>query len=258
MSSRFFSSFVVPVSVLLATLNPCAQAAVQNRIAGSVSGGSRVALPGTISGHVRRAADLGPAPGDRKLESMSLRFSMTAPQQADLNQLLAAQLNPNSPSYHQWLTPEQFGARFGLSSSDLAKVSSWLTSQGFSVTSVARSSTFITFNGTVAQVQQAFGTQIHSVSLNGELQIANVTDPTFPSSLAAVVSPVIGLDDFELKPRSRRSRVAVDPAQPLFTQASGPPSTVPRHYIAPADFYTIYDVPDRRRVAIPARGSPLE
>ncbi|HXC96002.1 MAG TPA: protease pro-enzyme activation domain-containing protein [Edaphobacter sp.] len=239
MRSRFFSSYVVPVSVLFAALNPFARATVQNRIAGSVSGSSRVALPGTISGHARRSVDLGPAPGDRKLESMSLRFSMTAAQEADLNQLLAAQLDPSSPSYHQWLTPEQFGARFGLSSSDLTKVSSWLTSQGFTVTSVARSSTFITFNGTVAQAQVAFGTQIHNLSLNGEQHISNVTDPTFPAAIAGVVNTVIGLDDFKLKPRSRRTTVAVDPAHPLFTQTVG---GVTSHYISPADFYTIYDV----------------
>ncbi len=217
MRSRFVSFFVVP-SVFLAAFSSFVQAAVQNRIAGAVSGSSRVALPGNVSGHARRAVDLGPAPSDRRLESMSLRFSMTPAQEADLNQLLAAQLDPSSPSYHQWLTPEQFGARFGLSSADLAKVSSWLTSQGFSVTSVARSSTFITFSGTVAQAQQAFGTQIHSVSLNGEQHISNLADPTFPSSIAGVVSAVIGLDDFKLKPRSRRTSVTVDPAHPLFTQ----------------------------------------
>ena len=102
---------------------------------------------------------------------------MTPAQQADLTQLLSDQLNPSSPSYHQWLTPEQFGARFGLSSSDLAKVSSWLTSQGFTITGTARSSTFITFTGTVAQAQKAFGTSIHSLSLNGEQHISNLTDP---------------------------------------------------------------------------------
>ncbi len=143
-------------SILFTALS--AQAAVQNRIAGSVDGSSRVALPGTVSGHAKNSVDLGPASGDRKLESLALRFSMTDAQQAALNQLLAAQINPSSPSYHQWLTPEQFGASFGLSASDLAKVSAWLTSQGFTITSVARSSTFITFSGTVAQAEQAFGT----------------------------------------------------------------------------------------------------
>src|SRR6266581_2578971 len=207
MRSRLVSSLALPAALLVTAFPPSAQAAqapVQNRIAGAVNNGSRVALPGTIGGHAKQSTDLGLAPADLKLESLSVRFSMTAAQQADLNQLLAAQLDPSSPSYHQWLTSEQFGARFGLSSSDLANVSSWLTSQGFTITSVAKSSTFITFSGTVAQAQQAFGTTIHNVSLNGEQHVTN------------------------------------DSVQPGFTTTVG---GVTSHYIAPGDLYTIYDYP---------------
>jgi subtilase family serine protease len=165
---------------------------------------------------------------------------MTPAQQADLNQLLAAQLDPSSPSYHQWLTSEQFGARFGLSSSDLAMVSSWLTSQGFTITGVAKSSTFITFSGTVGQVQQAFGTTIHNVSLHGEPHITNLTDPTLPSAIANVTLAVTGLNDFKLKPRSRARNLTSDSVQPGFTTTVG---GVTSHYMAPGDLYTVYDFP---------------
>jgi subtilase family serine protease len=240
MRSRLVSSLALPTALLLIAFTPSAQAAVQNRIAAgtAVNGSSRVALPATVSGHVKHSVDLGLAPADRKLDSLSLRFSMTAAQQADLNQLLAAQLDPSSSSYHQWLTPEQFGARFGLSSSDIAQVSAWLTSQGFTITSVARSSTFITFTGTVAQAQQAFGTSIHTLSLNGEQHISNLADPTLPSGIAGVVGTVTGLDDFKLKPRSRARSVTIDPSQPLYTQTS---NGVTSHYLSPADLYTIYN-----------------
>jgi subtilase family serine protease len=246
MRSRLVSSLVLPTALLVTAFTPAAQAAVQNqpavqnRIAGAVNNGSRVALPGTIGGHARRSTDLGLAPANLQLESLSLRFSMTPAQQADLNQLLAAQLDPSSPSYHQWLTSEQFGARFGLSASDLANVSSWLTSQGFTITSVAKSSTFISFSGTVGQVQQAFGTTIHNVSLNGEPHIANLTDPTLPSAIANVTLAVTGLNDFKLKPRSRALNATSNSVQPGFTTTV---SGVTSHYIAPGDLYTIYDYP---------------
>jgi subtilase family serine protease len=239
MRSRFLSFLLLPAALLIASA-PFAQAtAVQNRIVTAVNGGSRAPVVGTIGRRAQRASDLGPASADRKLNSMSLRFSMTAAQQADLTQLLAAQLNPSSPSYHQWLTPEQFGARFGLSSSDLTKVSSWLTSQGFTITQVSRSSTFINFSGTVAQAQQAFGTTIHSLSINGEQHISNLSDPMLPASIANVVVSVAGLNDFHAKPRSRaRYAPALDPTKPLYTQTI---DGVTSHYIAPADLYTIYD-----------------
>src|SRR5882757_3140143 len=240
MRSRLVSSLVLPIALIVTAFSSSAQAAVQNRIAGAVNNGSRVALSGTIGGHAKHSTDLGLAPSNTQLESLSVRFSMTAAQQADLNQLLAAQLDPSSPSYHQWLTSEQFGARFGLSSSDLANVSSWLTSQGFTITSVAKSSTFITFSGTVAQAQQAFGTTIHNVSLNGEQHITNLTDPTLPSAIANVTLAVTGLNDFKLKPRSRAHSVTNDSVQPGFTTTVG---GVTSHYIAPGDLYTIYDYP---------------
>ncbi|MCU1247773.1 MAG: hypothetical protein JWQ49_802, partial [Edaphobacter sp.] len=240
MSSRLVSSLALPTALLVTVLGSFAQAAVQNRIAGGANNGSRVALPGTIGGHARNSTDLGLAPANLQLESLSLRFSMTPAQQADLNQLLTAQLDPSSPSYHQWLTSEQFGARFGLSSGDLANVSSWLTTQGFTITSVAKSSTFITFSGTVAQVQQAFGTAIHNVSLKGEQHITNLTDPTMPSAIANVVLAVTGLNDYKLKPRSRAHNVTNDSVQPGFTTTVG---GVTSHYIAPGDLYTIYDYP---------------
>jgi subtilase family serine protease len=237
MRSRFVSCLVLPALLLLA-FPTIAQAAVQDRIVSAVNSGSRVSLPGTVSGHAKHSVDLGLAPGNTQLESLSLRFSMTPAQQADLTQLQAAQLNPSSPSYHQWLTPEQFGARFGLTSSDLATVSAWLTSQGFTITSTARSSTFITFSGTVAQAQQAFGTTIHTVSLNGEQHISNLTEPVLPSAIAGVINAVTGLDDFKPKARSRGRSVTIDPSQPLYTQTV---NGVTSHYISPADFYTIYD-----------------
>ena len=91
MCSRFVSSFVLPAAILVATFTTIAQAAVvQDRVAGSVSGSSRMALPGTISGHAKHSVDLGLVPNDRKLDSLSLRFNMTQAQQADLTQLLAA------------------------------------------------------------------------------------------------------------------------------------------------------------------------
>jgi subtilase family serine protease len=238
MFSRMVSRFVIP-AVGLFVLAPLAYAAPQSRIAAAINDSSRVSLQHTIPPRVRIANDLGSAPPETKLNTLSLRFNMTPAQQADLTQLMIDQQNPSSPNYHKWLTPEQFGARFGLNSSDIGKVSAWLTSQGFTVTGVARSSTFISFSGTIAQAQQAFGTSIHTLSINGEQHISNVTDPVLPSSIAGVVTGITGLDDFKLRPRIRVRSVKVDPLQPLYTQNTN--GTV-SHYIAPADFYTIYDV----------------
>lgn len=93
-----------------------------------------------------------------------MMFRQTPQQQAALKQLLAAQQDPSSPSYHQWLTPEEFGDRFGLNQSDIARITHWLESEGFSIVEVARGHNWISFNGTAGQVQHTFHAQIHHVS----------------------------------------------------------------------------------------------
>lgn len=222
--------------VALPVFVPSGHAAVQSRITANVSGSGRTALEHSVPLRALRSNDLGPAQAGRALTDLSLRFSMTPAQQADLDRLLAEQQEPNSPEYHQWLTPEQFGARFGLNAVDMAKVSSWLTGQGFTITGKARSSTFITFRGTVAQAEKAFGTSIHRLSYNGEEHISNVTNPTVPAALASVVSSITGLHDFKAKPRVRTTHAKLNPDYTYTSQGTT------SHYIAPGDFYTIYNM----------------
>jgi subtilase family serine protease len=173
---------------------------------------------------------------------MSLRFNLTGAQQAALTQLLVDVQNPASPRYHQWLTPEQFAAQFGMAPEDLSRVTSWLQSQGFTVTSVGRGGTFVQFSGTVAQANQAFQTELHTVVLDGVQHMANVSAPSLPRSIAAVTAAVTGLNDFKLKPHVTQRIVSPEAvvsnagAQPNYTS-----STSGSHYLAPGDFYTIYD-----------------
>ena len=226
--------------LLLSVASSFSHAAVQNRIS-SVSSTSQVPLAHSIPRRALAGTDLGPASAGLKLDSLMLTFNMTDAQQAALTQLLIDLQNPNSSRYHQWLTPEQFGAQFGLSAPDLAKVSSWLTSQGFTITGTARASTFITFSGTAGQVQQAFGTSIHNLMIDGEQHISNVTDPVLPAGIASVVTGLSGLNDLKLKSRARTRVVklpAVDTSglHPDFTS-----SITGTHYVAPGDFYTIYN-----------------
>ena len=102
-------------------------------------------------------------------------------QQSDLQQLLADQQNPASASFHQWLTPQQYADRFGVSNSDVAQIVAWAQSQGFQVTNVARSRTFISLSGTAQQVQSALHTEIHRYDVNGQSHYSNATDPAIPA-----------------------------------------------------------------------------
>lgn len=176
------------------------------------------------------AEDEGAVPGSQMMPRLSIHFRPTAAQQADLEQLLAAQQDPSSAEYHKFLTPEEYAARFGMNTTDIAKVSAWLESSGFSNVQVARSQMWISFSGTAQQVQASFHVAIHNYSRNGETHFANTGDPQLPKALTGMVESIRGLDSFRQKPHSRRP-------QPRFTSSiSG--ST----FLAPDDWQTIYDV----------------
>lgn len=219
---------LIPIFAVFGCLVPVAHAAPQNRINRQISDSDRAVVPQTIPAHVQLAADLGEVASDRTLSAVSLHFNLTDAEQADLTQLLQDQQNPASPLYHQWLTPQQFGSRFGLSAADLQKVQTWLTSQGLKIVEVSPSSTYVTVSGNARQVQSAFRTAIHSLSYKGEQHFSNTGDPQLPAPIANLVSGITGLNDF--KPRSH----AV--VKPHFTSSSSG-----AHFIAPGDFYTIYD-----------------
>jgi hypothetical protein len=204
-----------------------------NRITQELSGGPNVRIPGTVHPLTRRATDLGTVDSNLPLDSLTLNIGLSAAEQTELDALTEAQQDPKSPQYHQWLTQEQFGARFGLTDADLGKVTGWLAGQGFTVKSVAPSRNLITFSGTVSQVETTFRTQIHQYRLaDGTTHISNATEIAIPSGLFGVVTHVGGLNDFRPKPRAIIKRKS-----PQFTSSiSGD------HFLSPLDWVTIYNV----------------
>jgi uncharacterized protein (TIGR03437 family) len=161
-----------------------------------------------------------------------LLFKPSAAQQSDLNQLLASQQNPSSANFHKWLTPEEFGNRFGLSASDTSKVTAWLQSEGLTVKQTARGRNWLAFSGTAAQVSRALGTSIHRYEVNGEAHIANSSEPSVPEAIADVAGGFMGLDDFHLKAAPTKFVPVPDPSYNRGTA----------HYLVPEDFATIYDL----------------
>jgi len=173
---------------------------------------------------------------------MVLQLQPSAAAQAELDALVDAQHDPASPLFHQWLTPSEFGGRFGATAADVAKVTAWLRGHGFTVDEISPSNRLMIFSGTAADVVEAFHTEIHSYRVNGVDHMANVEDPQIPRALAGVVSGVLSLHDFR-----RSSEISAKrPLAPQVGKASGevrPEYTSgSSHYLFPADWATIYDL----------------
>lgn len=179
--------------------------------------------------------DGGRMPSGTRLNGMSIVFNRSAAQQADLEGLIAAQQNPASPLYHQWLTPEKFAARFGMAQADIDSVQHWLEQQGFAVDSVARSKNLIRFSGSVGQVEQAFQTEMHYYNLGGEKHFAPSTALSVPAAIAPTIAAVMNLNDF--KPHAMHVRS--NNVQPRSNFTSGVSGNV---FFAPGDIDLIYDL----------------
>src|SRR5271167_4141111 len=134
----------------------------QRRIVRPIDNASAVRLQGTLVPGARAELDRGPVAAAMPMQHMSLVFARTSAQQVALDQLLAEQQDPSSPNYRKWLTPEEFGDRFGLAQSDVDVIAAWLTSQGFTIDDIARSRTWIAFSGIAAQVEASFHAPIHN------------------------------------------------------------------------------------------------
>ena len=151
-------------------------------------------LAGNTRPEANATNDRGPVPVGFRLEHMQLQLKLPAEKEQDLEQLNIDLINPLSPSYHRWLTPDQFRQRFAPASADVDVITSWLHSNGFTVNVVYPRS--IDFSGTAEQVRKAFGTEIHNLEVGGLRHFANMSDPQLPAALAPAVVGVVSMNDF--------------------------------------------------------------
>ena len=243
---RFLASLIACViaSPLLAQQPPAL-------VTQSVDTSVRTVLPDNVHPLARAEFDRGEAPPDLPLNRILLVLKRSDQQETALRRLMENQQYKKSPSYHQWLTPEELGARFGPADSDIAAVTNWLQASGFQVSQVSKGRIVIEFSGTAGLVKQAFGTAIHRFVVNGEQHWANVSNPSIPTALAAVVAGVDSLHNFPKKAQnsfagtfSRDKKTGqVTAVNPQFTFAAQCfPTGQNCDAVGPYDFATIYDL----------------
>jgi subtilase family serine protease len=216
------------------------------------AGGLRL-LP--LTGHVHRFAqsrfDVGEAPSSLHMEGLDLVIAKTKQQDEALSRLLADQQNPKSLRYHHWLTPSEYGARFGATDATVAALSNWLNSNGLKVGEVPAGRGHLPFSGSKAQIEAAFRTSIHLFDVEGGRHYSNVSDPMIPASFMSLVAAIRGLNDFYPKPGVKPLRpVPRGTLSPLGAKAarSAPPNTYyPGSgqypgYVGPTDFAAIYNL----------------
>ncbi len=226
-----------------------ADARPQARIVARVNDSNRTLLPHTHPASTARMS-IGPRVGASVLlHDMVLVLKPTEEQDAALRTAIDLQQDAASPSFHHWLTPDDFALHYGVADRDIATVSAWLQDNGLQVQQLSRSGRFITFSGSVGAVERAFRTELHHILRNGESRVSNTADLSVPSALAPVVRGLVRLDDlYRRQPlpqapsvqfsSSRQTSASTASAQvaPLYgASASG------THYVGPGDAARVYN-----------------
>jgi hypothetical protein len=217
---------------------------VPARVTDTVDDTNRTVLRGNVHPMARAKFDRGAVADAQPVTRIVLVLQRSAEQEAALRQLMEQQQSKNSPNYHAWLTPEQFGAQFGPADADVRAVTDWLTSHGFQNIKVTKGKTVVEFSGNAGLVRNAFGTEIHKFNVNGEEHFANVSDPQIPAALAPAVKGLRSLHNFHPQPQARQlgsfRRMETGEIRPLFNYTD---SNGEFFAMGPADFATIYSVP---------------
>jgi subtilase family serine protease len=219
--------FLFTVSSATAQVEPHARVLITHRIDEE----KLVTLQGNTRPEAKAKNDRGAVSDHFPIEHMLLQLRRSPEQEQALQQFIDELHTKGSPKFHRWITARKFGETFGLAKQDLDTISGWLESHGFTVNVVYPSGTIIDFSGTAGQVRNAFHTEIHSLEVNGEKHVANMSDPKIPAALTPAVVGVVSLHDFRPKPLYQ-----VHKARPLFTDTNG------NYSVVPADLATIYNL----------------
>jgi subtilase family serine protease len=255
------AALAVLPSIALASASSAALAGVDTteapRVTQTVNSNVVSTLSNTHLAVIDRVSPVGTVADSTPMNHMQLVLQRSSLRATALDQLIAAQHDPSSSKFHQWITPDEFGQTFGVADADISAVSAWLTSQGFKVNGVLPNKMQIDFSGTAGQVRQAFRTQENQYVVNHVTHIANASDITMPTALQAVVVGVAGLNDFRPQPLHQKPQVAqFNTSTQRFkiqqtTQAQASAKTAPTPMVefnngtvrgfAPYDMQTIYN-----------------
>ena len=114
---------------------------------------------GLLTHHVQPVILNGQAPFVGKLpanQSMRIDIVLAVRDEAGLDSFLQDVYDPSSPSYHQYLTVEQFTQRFGPSQADYDALVRFASANGLTMTGGSRDAMDVQFKASVAAIETAF------------------------------------------------------------------------------------------------------
>ena len=154
-----------------------------------------------LTHHVREATlkgqaqYVGPLPAT---QSMRLVLVLPIRNQAGLDNFLKEVYDSSSASYRQFLTVEEFTARFGPSQEDYDEVIRFAEAHGFTVVSTSRNRLNLDVTGSVAAIEEAFHVTMGVYRLPTENRTFYAPDREPTTELAVRLWHISGLDNYSI------------------------------------------------------------
>lgn len=172
-----------------------------------------VPVPGHVPAAVRQLQATGVLPATNVLQ---LAIGLPLRNQAELTNFLTELYDPSSTNYHQFVTPEEFTARYGPSEADYQSVLNFAQQNGLTVTGTSANRMLVDVSAPVATIEKAFNVTLRTYAHPREARsfYSPDTEPSLPANLP--VLHISGLDNYQLP----RPAFHVKPSS-AFTPASG-------------------------------------
>jgi subtilase family serine protease len=174
---------------------------------------------------------------------LSLTITLALPHLAETEDLARAMYTSGDPNYHQFLSAQQFAARFAPSEADFASAIVGLAKYNLSAQKTSASTLHVT--GMPADVEKAFSVSLHQfeVPALGDRAAytfhAPINPPVIPAEVGVPVAGIAGLDNFPAAhPHIKR------PAQAVRAVPAAGTSDLSAEfgYLTVKDFAQLYDV----------------
>lgn len=187
---------------------------------------SHAQLQSVLTHHVREATRNGQASVLGRLpanQNMNLVLVLQLRNQDELESLLSDLYNPDSPSYHKFLTVDEFTARFGPTQDDYNTLIDFAHENGLKVVATSPNRVNLQVSGTVANVERALNVHMNVYQHPTESRTFFAPDREPTVNLPFQLWHVAGLDNFSIpKPAGLEHRPAGSKAKSGATTGSGP------------------------------------
>ena len=206
-------------------------------------------------------------------QKLRLAVVLALPHPAEEKQFLEDLQDQKSPLFHQFLTPQEWSARFGPTTESEEALLDWAQSQGLTVTHRYNNRLVVDLEAPAGTIEKALNLVINGYQLPAEQGLrartvySNDRDPSVPAHLGGVITTILGLNSIVVaRPNAGTGRLTPQPdyspgpvVQPMqsahkdaiiraskatdentvATQSTPPPSD----YYWPSDFWNsdIYD-----------------